>query len=197
MKKWKFIHNGLGWWLRIESSAQLMEYIEATDSSRFGEGMIKVRNRYNRGDDFDTHNRDEMADAIGVLWKYTGLPLNAITGEIMLACHSTYFKLLREEGFVDINPVGGCNAFTKDVKATVYRDNLVFPCYTEKDIRIKTWEWEDKKNGVNRPYGYKYHYYAYLGDMQLKDGEPEKWNTREEVLEFAKTFLETEKPNDY
>jgi hypothetical protein len=64
MKKWKFIHNGLGWWLRIESSAQLMEYIESTDSSRFGEGMMKVRNRYNRGDDFDTHNRDEMADAI-------------------------------------------------------------------------------------------------------------------------------------
>ena len=197
MKKWKFVHNGVGWWLRIESKEQLMEYLEKTDSKRFGEGMMNVRNRYNRGDDFsDTHNRDAMGDAIGILWKYSGLPLNEVTGRLMVACHDTYFKLLREEGFVDINPVGGCNAFNKNIKATVYRDHIIFPHFTEQDIRIKTWEWEDKKAGVHRPYGYKYHYYAYLGDIQLKDGDKEKWDTREDALAFAKTFLETPMEQD-
>lgn len=190
--KWKFIHNGTSWWLRIETAEQLSEYIRLTDSKRFGENMLNIANRAQMGKLDDTHNVSQMAGSIQTLWQYSGEPLDVVTGKVMIACHNTYWKLLRESGFIHINPVGGCNAFATDIKAVEYRDKLVFPHYTEKDIRIRTWEWEEKKNGVNRPSGYKYHWYAYLGDLQLKDGDVEKWNTREEAFAFAKTFLERE-----
>lgn len=191
MSKWKFIHNGTSWWLRIESSEQLLEYIKATDSSRFGESMIRIGRRNSRGESKDTHNQDGLEGAIETLWKYSGIPLDVITGQVMMACHDTYWKLLREDGFVNINPVGGCNSFNMDIKAVEYRKNMIFPHYTEKDVKIKTWEWEEKKNGVTRPSGYKYHYYAYLGDMQIKDGDKEKWDTKEEAMEYVRTFLES------
>ena len=190
--KWKFIHNGTSWWLRIETAEQLSEYIRLTDGKRFGESMLNIANRAKRDKLDDTHNVSPMASAIQTLWQCSGEPLDLVTGRVMVACHNTYWKLLRECGFIHINPVGGCNAFATDIKAVEYRDNLIFPHYTEKDIRIRTWEWEEKKNGVKRPSGYKYHWYAYLGDLQLKDGDIEKWDTREEALAFAKTFLEQE-----
>lgn len=195
MSKWKFIHNGDAWWLRIEDTEQLMDYIRATDPTRFGESMIRIGNRHLKGESNDTHNHSGVEYALESLWKLTGVPLDVITGKVMIACHDTYWRLLREDGFLNINSVGGCNSFKMDIKATVYRDNLVFPHYTEKDVKIKTWEWEEKKNGVSRPTGYKYHYYAYLGDMQIKDGDQEKWDTYEDALAFAKTFLETSSEN--
>lgn len=190
-KKWKFVHNGMCWWLRIETAEQLMEYIKATTEQRFGMSMLKVADRVAHGNTKDWHNRHPVADAIETLWKGSGENLMETTGRLMVACHDTYFKLLREKGFVDINPVGGCNAFFPHPKAVEYREKLVFPHYSESDIHIRTWELTDKRNYVERK-GYQYHYYAYLGDVQLKDGDKEKWDTHEEALAFARTFLERE-----
>lgn len=191
-KKWKFVHNGICWWLRIESSDQLMDYIKSTTEQRFGMSMLRVADRAANGNTKDWHNRHPVADAIETLWKGSGENLMETTGRLMNACHNTYFELLREKGFVDINSVGGCNSFTPHPKAVEYREKLIFPHYTEKDIAIKTWELTDKQNYINRGPGYKYHYYAYLGDIQLKDGDKEKWDTYAEALEFAKSFLERE-----
>lgn len=191
-KKWKFVHNGLCWWLRIESSQQLMEYIKATTERRFGMSMYNVANRVRDGKRKNNHNTNQIEDAIETLWRGSGESLMDTAGRLMVACHDTYFKLLRECGFVDINSVGGCNSFTPHPKAIEYREKLIFPHYTEKDITIKTWELTDKQNYINRGLGYKYHYYAYLGDIQLKDGDKEKWDTYAEALEFAKSFLERE-----
>ena len=58
------------------------------------------------------------------------------------------------------------------------------------DIRVKTWELEEKKRGIKRPYDYRYHWYAYLGDVQLKNGDVEKWDTRNEAYEFARSLVE-------
>lgn len=189
-KKWKFVHNGLCWWLRIETTEQLMDYIKATTERRFGMSMYNVADRVRSGNRKDGHNTNQVEDAIETLWRSSGESLMDTTGRLMVACHDTYFKLLQECGFVDINSVGGCNSFTPRPKAVEYREKLIFPHYTEKDITIKTWELTDKQNYINRGPGYKYHYYAYLGDIQLKDGNKEKWDTYDEALTFARTFLE-------
>jgi hypothetical protein len=189
-KKWKFIHNGDGWWLRIESLEQLQKYLEKTDSQKFGNNMLRVAERVANGrTEKDDHGCYPMADAIETLWKNSGKTLLETTGNLMASCHNTYVNRITEDGFVNINIVGGCNSFDWDVKAVEYRDELIFPCYTEKDIKIKTWELNEKKNGVKRPSGYKYHWYAYLGDVQLKDGDKEKWDTREEAEAFAKSLF--------
>ena len=46
------------------------------------------------------------------------------------------------------------------------RKELVFPNFKREDIRLK--QFNDGR-----------HWYAYVGDMQLRDGDCLKWNTRE------------------
>ena len=46
--KWKFIHNGTSWWLRIETAEQLSEYIRLTDGKRFGTSFDDARGRCSR-----------------------------------------------------------------------------------------------------------------------------------------------------
>ena len=191
---WKFVHNGQAWWLRIESGDQLLDYLRATDEERYGRSTLRVAKRVRDGlDDRDKHGCYPMADAIEILWKNSDMNLFEMVGQLMMMGHNTYFKLLDQHGFININHVGGCNSFSWEPVATEFREKLVFPHYTIDDIRVKTWELEEKKRGIKRPYDYRYHWYAYLGDVQLKNGDVEKWNTRDEAYEFARSIVERKK----
>lgn len=189
---WKFVHNGTCWWIRIESPEQLLEYLKATDSHRYGDNIMRILRRHNQGHTSeDNHGMYPVSDAIEALWRNSGKGIFEIAGKLMINCHNTYYNLLDEFGFVDINECGGCNSFSEKVKAVKYSDKLVFPHYSVKDIRIKTYKNEELKVGTVRPSGYKYHYYAYLGDINLKDGDKVKWDTYQEAYDFAKQFVET------
>ena len=185
MSKWKFINNGNGWWLRIENVEQLSEYVEKT-SGRFGNSMMNVMSAYSNGK--EQHYTNQLDSYLELLHRNSGKSLFETTQKLMFDCAETYFNLLSEKGFVNINKFGGCNNDLYLNCVTVYKDKCVFPDYQEKDLKIKTWEMEDKRAGNFRS-GYKYHYYAYVGDVQIKDGEKVKWNTYEEAYDFAKQFI--------
>ena len=185
MGKWKFINNGNGWWLRIESVQQLVEYIEMT-SSRFADSMMNVMFACNKGK--YQHYTNELDSYLELLYRNSKKSLVEVTQRLMFNWAETYYNLLSENGFVNINSCGGCNADSEIAAVTVYNDNLVFPDFQKKDLKIKTWELEDKKAGHFRS-GYRYHYYAYIGDVQIKDGDTVKWNTYEEAYNFAKQFI--------
>ena len=76
-----------------------------------------------------------------------------------------------ENGETFVNPVGG-KTFSLDYDQFVWRSHLVFPNYSVNDIRIKQF-----KGG--------FHFYAYLGDTQLRDGEKLKWSSYREAYDFA------------
>ena len=76
-----------------------------------------------------------------------------------------------ENGEIFVNPVGR-KTFSLDYDQFVWRSHLAFPDYSVNDIRIKQFE-----GGT--------HFYAYLGDAQLRDGEKLKWNTYGEAYDFA------------
>ena len=80
--------------------------------------------------------------------------------------------------------MGGCNSIDYNIEQFEYRDTLSFPNYSIEDIVIKTFRPKDYRDG------YKYHHYAYLGNLQLKDGEKVKWNTEHEAREFAKKYIQ-------
>lgn len=185
MSKWKFVNNGNGWWLRIENVKQLTEYVEKT-SGRFGNSMMNVMSNCRSGKDY--HNTNQLDFCLEVLYKNSGKSLIETAQKLMFDCAETYFNLLSERGFVNINKFGGCNNSSYPNSVIVYKDKCIFPDYQEKDLKIKTWEMEDKKAGNFRS-GYKYHYYAYVGDVQIKDGDKVKWDTYEEAYEFAKQFI--------
>ena len=185
MSKWKFINNGNGWWLRIETVEQLIEYVEKT-SGRFGNSMMNVMSACSNGK--EQHYTNQLDSYLELLYRNSEKSLIDTAQSLMFKCAETYFDILSEEGFVNINKVGGCNGGLYPNSLVVYKDKLIFPDYQDKDLKIKTWEIEDKKSGNFRS-GYKYHYYAYVGDVQIKDGDKVKWNTYEEAYDFAKRFI--------
>ena len=85
-------------------------------------------------------------------------------------------KELREFGAVYFNVAGG---HTFNLKYTQFcrRKELIFPSFSEADIRIKKFS----QGGS--------HWYAYIGDVQLKNGEKQKWNSYEAAKEFAYSVL--------
>ena len=185
MGKWKFIHNGEGWWLRIEDLDQLEQYFTKTNQ-RFGDSMMEIARNHSNGK--ECHCTNGLSTYLELFASNSKLSLFEATSAVMWKCLDAYVSILKQKGYVNINSVGGCNGEDYDIKLTDYRDTLVFPNYDDKSIKIKTWEWEDKKAGNIRS-NYKYHYYAYIGNIQIKDGEKVKWDTYEEAYAFAKKYV--------
>ena len=187
-EKWKFFHNGYAWWLRIDTLEQLIHYFELTDENRFGGSMMNVA--YNRMGDIDGYDGNRIAECIDILSQVREEDLLTATGRFRLEAHQTYLKNFQRAGFVNINRVGGCNSSDWNACAVTERKELIFPSYTKKDVKIKTWEMGEKQVGVYRN-NYKYHWYAYIGDVRITDGDKEKWDSEEEARAFVdKMFYE-------
>jgi hypothetical protein len=192
-QKWKFFYNGYTWWLRIETVEQLMQYCELTDEGRFGGAMMTVA--HHRMGDIKGHydgKYDGIAGDLDALNSILKEDLLTTTGRLRLACHETYLKNFMSKGFVNINRLGGCNCCDWEMKIVVQKDELIFPVYSRKDVKIKTWEMTEAKYGAYRP-NYNYHWYAYVGDVRLRDGDKEKWDTRAECEAFVNTLFMDEK----
>lgn len=185
--KWTFFHNGYAWWLRIESPEQLARYCELTDCERFGGSMMHTAyQRMANRSDFETG----LSAELDLLSKIRQESLLTTTGKLVSDAHYTYFLNLQRCGFVNINRLGGCNSSSWPMNVVVRRDKLIFPTLSRKDVVIKTWEWGEKEKYLYRP-GHQYHWYAYVGDVRLKDGDKDKWDTRAEAEAFVNSlFLE-------
>ena len=97
--------------------------------------------------------------------------------------YDSYIGCLQSCGFVNINKQGGCNNTRYLIRGVLYRDNMVFPQFSENDIRVKTFENADRRSN------YQYHWYAYIGTIQIHDGGKMKWDTKEEAIEFARRYI--------
>lgn len=188
IERWRFINNGDGWWLRISSFDELLAYCMKTDN-RFANAFGRLLK--GSADELPETYDGSLSSAIAVLARVNRKSLVETTGNLLIGVHDTYFKYLERDGFLNINCVGGCNSCDWDIVANCYRKELVWPSFTKNDIRIKTFAPEEKSVGVYRD-DYKYHYYAYLGDMQLTDGEKTKWDTYDEAYAFASNLVDSQ-----
>ena len=82
---------------------------------------------------------------------------------------------IKRNGQTYINQVSG-STFDLGYKQFCRRNELVFPKFTEADIRIKQFD------------GGK-HYYAYFGDMQLRDGDNLKWDSYGQAHDVAMDII--------
>lgn len=190
--KWKFFHNGYTWWLRIETLEQLIKYCEQVDEHRFGGAMMTVAYHRMDGNKKPYNNKhDGFAADLDTLNGIMAEDLLTTTAKLRLMAHETYLKNFMRFGFVNINKFGGCNSCDWPMNIVINKNDLIFPLYSRKDVTIKTFQIAEAKVGVYRPY-YQYHWYAYIGDVQLKNGDIEKWNTRDEAEKFVDSlFIET------
>lgn len=179
--------NNQGWWLRITSVEELIEYYKQIAPVRNGKAFEnyfygKEWNGYHPGFENDRHApHHETAAYTDAVVRYAAKNdlniFNALT-EFTQMVALQQLEELKEHGTIYINRVGGYTWKTeKSIEyALVRRDELVFPEFKKNEIRVKRF-----------PYGN--HFYAYIGDLQVKDGDQMKWNTYEEAYAQAKKLL--------
>ena len=192
--EWLFVmkdrgtHNA-GYWLKISSVDELVEYIKITNPTRYG----KAFENYVFGKDYggitNSHwpylDAEPLTQAIvmneqNMKSKYdTAMNIFQAIESFSSMVAMNMLNSLQETGAIYINRVGGYHGYYKDSKENgfVRRKELVFPDFKKDEIRIKKFS-----NGE--------HYYAYIDDMQVRDGDTLKWNTYEEAYKQAIYFIE-------
>lgn len=183
MRNWLFVHDIRGgWWLKLTSDEDIIRYIKATND-RYDGALCKAVHepieKMSLEDRINAHlnrDRDFMFLQAGMIMAQkcnTSLygAFERMQTEFGMALH----RDIAENGETFVNCVGG-KTFSLEYDQSVWRKDLVFPDYTVADIRIKQFD-----GGT--------HYYAYLGDTQLRDGDKIKWNTHNEAYNFAVAVL--------
>lgn len=177
----KGTHNQ-GWWLKIHNADELCAYYETFAPTRMG----KVFENFVYGKEWNTQSNThaphlkeaQLTDAIvryGSVHNYN--IIQAIRGfQLMVA--ERQLDSIKEYGAIYVNRAGGYHSFYSKAEeyAVVHRKEIVFPDYNKKDIKISKF-----------PYGN--HWYAHIGDLEVKDGNTIKWNTYEEAYKKAEEFL--------
>lgn len=180
-----------GWWLKIDTVEQLIDYHQKTDGHKYENAISnflnglwpedllnKAKNSKNLEDLLALYTNRDFQYMQAALLKAESTGGTILDGFSMLRVESglSELKVLHKYGSVYINPVGG---HTFHIKYTQFyrKTELIFPNFTEKDVHIKQYG----ENGI--------HWYAYIGDMQLFCGEKRKWNTYKAAKEYAYSVL--------
>ena len=105
-----------------------------------------------------------------------GLLQSQAKDEILCDIKKEQYKALNEKGAIFINQKHGWNSVDRETEQFVHRRNLVFPDVKNGKIKIERY-----------PLGN--HYYVFIDDIQLRNGDKLKWNTPEEAKEFVENFI--------
>ena len=172
-----FVYGDNGWWLKITTIEQLTEYHKKTNNRFAGALDLYWSYKKNGKNIMDAYMEMPIQERIDLMqnrdFKYLQCAIiqaEKIKGTIFDGFRSVNIEAgmneldtLKEYGAVFINSAGG---HTHEVQYTQFcrRKEFVFPDFKESDIRITTF-----KGGT--------HYYAYIGDMQVRNGEKLKYDT--------------------
>lgn len=182
-KKYQFVHevNG-GWWLRLTSDDDIVRYIRDTNDRYDGAMCQAVHNPIEKMSLEDrikaqlSGDRNYMLLQAGMIMaqKYNTTLYSGFE-HLQTEFGMTLHKDIVKNGETFVNPAGG-KTFSLEYDQFVWRDNLVFPDYNVSDIRVKQFD-----GGT--------HFYAYVGDTQLRNGYNLKWNSYKEAYDFAVSIV--------
>ena len=178
MKRWKFCKANDCWWLVINDLEQFLEYKDKTNS-KYGYALIHGIYEDEKSDKYKTLYEAAVARA-----KANQVSLVQGMSDLCYKMLTTQLDYILSGEELWFNELGGYNFGMPNIEATVYRDKLLFPDYTKKDIRVSRWG----NNGQ--------HYYAKVGEIEVKetvDGEViMKWNTYDEAYNKALAYCTTD-----
>lgn len=185
--------NG-GWWLKLDSIEKVVDYHQKT-SNRYAGALDLFMRLYNKTGsvhgvmdavmDLPIEERFELMASRDFKYMQAAImqaqkvdQANIFDGFRFLNMEIGMKEMedIRKYGACFINPVGG-STFGIEYSQFFRRKELVFPDFKREDIRIKQFT-----NGM--------HWYAYIGDMQVRDGDTLKWNSREEAYNRALAMVE-------
>lgn len=180
-----------GWWLKIDTIEQLIDYHKKTDGHRYEKALWnffhgvkpedlikKAQDSKNPEDLIALYANRDLQYMQAALMQAESVGGTILDGFSMLRVEAGFSELkdLQKYGSVYINSAGG-HTFGIEFTQFYRREELVFPNFTEDDIHIKQYG----EKGI--------HWYAYIGDMQLHYGDKRKWNTYEAAKEYAYSIL--------
>lgn len=171
-----FVYKNDGWWLKIDSQAKLLDYHDQTHS-KWGDLFSDIINSKEFGDGRGGH-ASSLAYFTGMYGANRHMsPLRAVL-DLRDTVVNDQLSALKEHGEIYINSKGGYHFKQKEGEYSqfVIKDSLIFPEFKEDQIRVSRF-----------PGGS--HFYAYIGDMQLRDGSKTKWNTYKAAYEYALSFI--------
>lgn len=173
----KGTHNQ-GWWLKLSSIEQLCDYLEKTNGRRYG----KVLENYMRGNEWDNTPKEHMphmdAEALtrAIVMNSSNKNLTIIEGISDFSANIALNQLnkIQDTGCIYINRVGGYHGSYEGEPSYdfIKRKELIFPNFKKDEIRIKQFDC-----GM--------HYYAFIDNVQVRDGDTLKWNTYDEAYKQA------------
>ena len=171
---WTFIQKKDGsWWLKVSTIEEYARYRDETDSKRYGD-ILKDMLAVAEG----KHERNPATTAILLenekhRGRKSALELVADFSSRVAEWQLGY---LMKGYYLLFNRCGGCHFDTDRSYRWIHKSDLVFPEFTEKDIKIERF-----------PDGQ--HYYAYVGSSQVRDGDVLKWDTYDEAYRHAKEYI--------
>ena len=185
-KEFTFIFINGGWWLKISTVAELADYLSETDS-RWENALNNLLNS-KEFTKFGNEHAGALATSIGLFGVNHGI--NGIDATLVFKEQIVNDQLneLKSGNTLAINKMGGywvlkpeeVNGENKAYSQWCRKREMVFPNFTKRELKIKKF-----------PLGN--HWYAYLGDVQLRDNDKVKWNTYEDAYEYAKQFISDDK----
>lgn len=181
--------SNAGYWLKISNIEEYMEYLKITNPTRYG----KAFENYMYGKEFGaptlehSPNIEEVPLTHAIVLHATNMnekystKMNIIDAikDFSSRVVENQLRELQETGALYFNRVGGYHGFYSCMEENgfVRRKELVWPDFKKDEIRIKSFPGGD-------------HFYAYIDDMQVRDGDTLKWNTYEEAYNQALSMLE-------
>lgn len=184
-----FIYDGKSWWLKLTDTEQIIDYHRQT-SGRY-EGAISLymkikqegKSLYDFMDGLPHKERIELMESRDYKYLHCALIKAEKSGGTLfdgfrglnMETGMAELETVKRYGAVFINPAGG---HTHGIKTVQFcrRKQMIFPTFCRSDIRA-----EQFKGGK--------HWYAYIGDMQVRNGDIMKWNTEEEARRAAEELV--------
>lgn len=189
-----------GWWLMVSDMENLTEYIMKTQGNPRIEKAFNLYGRlHQEGQESEPHRtvREVLegmpqVERMELMMEDTAV-WNTMYGAIMEAervggtildgfrcmnmeCGTTYIRCIKEDGVCFINRNGGCNSII-EYDDFCHRDDLVWPDFTLNDIRLKQYP-----DGI--------HWYAYIGNMEVHNGDTLRFGSRKDAYNAAMAIIE-------
>lgn len=177
-----FVYSDGGQWLKIESIEKLTDYHKKVDSNKF-EGALRMYVDGVKIEELPLEERiKKMQERNYKYLQAAVIQAQKVEGTILdgfrclnMEIGMNELRCIKENGAVYLNRAGG-HTFALEYTQFCRRKELVFPDFKMSDIRIKQFQ------------GGK-HWYAFIGDMQVRNGKQLKWDTFHEAEQAANRIV--------
>ena len=178
---YRFVFKDNGWWLKISSIEELDDYYNKVDNMRASDCFEKLINSREFGAKDGKLKPHADAQAMALGFYAINRKLNPIEATLMMQedKYKVQSSCLDDGDSLYINSVGGWHSGSYECDMWYDSEDIVFPDLQQDDIKVKQF-----------PMGT--HYYAYVGSLQVRDGNTLKWDTYEEAYNHAIALIKKE-----